>query len=375
MSALAGQLRAMLLLSAVLAPGCVCTGPVSVQDRFAVAASAEEDSLHTYASHARIALTVRAAREDVDDYVPKVSDGSGFGAAGSATATIENIDEDDDDQLRFDLVTDGPGTVTIEADISGDQALFIRDLTIVDVDALTLAVTAPQWRGIELPAVDAGNVRIFAGGKAALRTTLLAAGTEVFGIAAVTATASDASVTTRQGIGCALDTCEAQRAATEIAVPAAAVAPVDVTLTAGSASIVLHVVPTPPDDVSDVVLEQGDALNDKGVLVAHVLAGTDAVLGAPVTWAVDGEQLVNDDGALVGDTLQFDVGGEPRETVATLEGVTLVTTTIAGQNHTVTSITAACGAAGSEPLATTALVLGLVAVRRRCRRGQKQGVR
>lgn len=344
--------------------GCACSGNVAFIDPFEVPAE-DADSLHAYASHSRVPIRIRSIDfpHDIDELQPGILDAE----APRTTATIENIDTEDDDELRFELVTEGPGTLQLAAFVSGDE-WYQRELTIVDVDAIELAVTAPETPGIALPAVDPAGVRVFDGGTAAFRTSLFASGDEVFGLEAVTATPADPAVSTRSAVGCAPTTCLAVRAATEVTLSAAVDRPVDIELRAGSAAVTLAVVPTSEEDITEVVLERGtEEADGTGELVAHVVATDEAVLGAPVTWSVDGTPLEAEGVAARGDVLQFETDEGVATDVVAQIGERTATTSVVGTAFSVSSITSACGANGmGTPLALLALF-----VARRARRREK----
>lgn len=354
-------------LTWTLACACACGDAVVVYDVFQPNTNPSTDALHTYASHAQVPLRARSLDifRGIDDVIPAASDG----------LTLDpdtKVERSGDGVLSFAVLTGDPGKGTLTFHDKGGGAVATRTLDVVDADTMALDVTAPATAGIELPTVALDKARIFSGGTAAFRTTLLAGGTEIVGLKAVTATPADASVTTRNGAGCAADTCSDVRNAVAIGVPAATTAPVDVALRAGTATASIHVVPTAAADVTDLVFDVANVVGGKGDVVAHVLAGTEPVFGAPVVWTVDDKVLDDKDGkAIAGDALQFDVAppnSNPNfrpathDVTATL-GDKTAATTVVGETFTVTSITAACGSTSSTW--ATLMALALLLKRRR----------
>ena len=359
-----GRMRSLFTLVVIVAlSGCSC-GDVTLFDPFApVGDDPGADSLHAYASHARVPFRLRAAGLlDVHDLVVPVATGA------VSVATDVNLVVDPTGMMSFTIVTADAGDGQVSFVDKHGNTITSRGLSVLDADELSLAVTAPATPGVVLPGVSLAGTRIFAGGHAAFRTTLQSNDNEVFGVSAVAARPADATFTTRSGTGCAPDTCDAVRNALEISVPDTAAAPVDVVLTAGSAEVTLTVVPTVDADITDVALVQADAVNKRGDAVLQVLAGTEPVLGAPVVWSVDGTELDDDQGkAFTGDALQFDVANQAHAIVAAL-GAHNANASVKGTKFAVTSITAACGAAPASTTPAAVLLVALAGVRGQRRR-------
>ena len=352
----------LLVVTAIAAPfsGCLCGEALIVDDIFIPPDDrSAPGTLHTYASNAKVGLEVRSASPFLAiDEVTVLA-----GGAGNAVIDPDTPTELDGDKLKVTVLTQGAGEGLL-AFTRNDEVIAERALTIVDADDIALSVTASDTPGIDLPSIDPTSVRIFAGSKAAFRTTLSREGNEIFGLDSVVRTASDPEVTTRNGTGPAVDAGDQPRNAVEIAVPVTVTENVDVTLTSGNATVIVTVVPTTIDDVTAVVSSVRDnadlAEGDKTAVVALVSAGDEPVFGAPLTWAVDDVALEDEEGTpRTGDVLEvaFVAGG-----AITLDaflgdrriGVEMESD---GSNPNVTSITSACGATGGGPLAATLFLL------------------
>lgn len=315
------------------------------------------ESLHVYASDARVTLRVRSSDPFFD-----IEQHGGVFFSGSVSQQDEATDEVADGVLTIPIATGSAGSGTVGVFDPNGQIVGEREITVVDADAIQIAVTAPERDGFQLPAVDVEDVRLFSGGTAAFRTTLLADGEEIFGTHAVVASPADERITTRRAVACALEGCGPQRSAVALTVPEAVDQASDVELTAGEASLTLTVVPTPLADItaleSEDVVQDGETATRRS-LPLHVLAGEEPVFGAPVAWSVDGTALED-----TGDVLTFGPGtaGDSEATAAL--GAHELTIAIEGgaSEPAVTSITAACGQTANGrasllPLGMLALVL------------------
>lgn len=347
------------LILLLLAQACSCEELVFF-DPFEVHEepdSARPESLHVYASDAFVPLKVRSTRWLAD-----------LESLTVTTSGEVELDPDSKPSVSFGILSfllktkaAGSGTVALVDESGAVQAE--RELSIVDVDEISLSVTAPAQQGIELPSVDPGKLRVFVGSSAGLRTSLFAEGEEVFGTHAVEVTASDSSVSGRRASACARQGCAASRSAVELRVSEDATDETQAVLSAGKASITVTVVPTAEADLTSLktmgpVAEAEEAERQALAAVPHV--EEEPVFGAPVVWSVDGEALET-----TGDLLRFDEG-EGRSTVTAALGSLeeSFTLDVAVTNASVTSITATCGqAAGGKsaiaPVFALLLVLGV----------------
>lgn len=348
--------------------GCVCGEALIVDDIFVPPDErAAPGTLHAYASNAKVGLEVRSASPFLPiDEVTVLA-----GGGGNAVIDPESPTELDGDKLKVTVLTQGAGEGFL-AFTRNDEVIAERTLTIVDADAMALSVTAPTTPGIALPNVDPANVRIFAGSKAAFRTTLSRDGDEIFGLDAVARTSSNPEVTTRNGTGPAADAADQPRNAVEIAVPETVVDDADVTLTSGAATVVVTVVPTTLDEINNVALavrNNGDLdPGDKTAVIALVSASGEPVFGAPVTWTVNDAPVEDDEGAaLAGDALEVSFQPGATAQVNALLGDRNIAVEVEsdGSDPNVTSITAACGASSGAPIAMMLLALFGVRTRRR----------
>ncbi|HEY4219762.1 MAG TPA: hypothetical protein VGO62_00435 [Myxococcota bacterium] len=359
-------MRSIVLLAAALllltTSSCSCGDPVVAFDVFGADQDPPTDALHTYASHAQVPMKVKSTSwfASADDFKPPT-------ASGSLSIDPDTEVTHKSGVLSFALLTGDAGTGTLTINDANGSALTTRSLKVVDADAISFAVTAPKTSGVDLPDVDITKVRIDIGGTAAFRTTLHNGADEIVGLQATTSTPADASLSTRNGVGCASDTCAAVRNAYAVTVPATTADESDITVAAGDASATLHIVPTADADITDLVLDQSDVVSGQGSIVGHVLAGAEPVFGAPVVWSVDGATLDNDDGThKTGDVLQFSVAApnsnknlkpESHDVSAAFAGQQGAATVLAEKDSFgVTSITAACGAAPSSSAALFALL-------------------
>lgn len=359
------------MLAGLPLSGCICGEPLIVDDIFVPVAPDERvapGSLHTYASNAQVVLEVRSASSflAIEDVTVLAS------GADVVTIDAEAPPALDGDKLTVTLRTGsaGEGSIVFVRD-GGNETLSERVIAVADADAIALDVTAPGAPGIALPEVDPDNVRIFAGSKAAFRTTLTRAGDELFGLDSVVRTSSNAAVTTRNGTGCAEGACDRPRNAVEIAVPESVTDDVAVTLTSGEATVVVNVVPTTIDDVTSVessVRDTSDlADGDRTAVVALVNAGDEPVFGAPLTWAVDDVPVENEEGDVVtGDAIELAFVAGADITVDAFLGERSIGVAVAsdGSDVNVTSITAACSSGGAAATWPMVLVLALLALAR-----------
>ncbi|HEY1099547.1 MAG TPA: hypothetical protein VGF99_11495, partial [Myxococcota bacterium] len=146
---------------------------------------------------------------------------------------------------------------------------------------------------------------------------------------------------------------------------------VDVTLTAGSASFTMTVVPTNVDDVTQIELdeqtvdgtfgqrEDGDTTG----VIARVSVGDEPLFGAPVEWRV-ADVVVEGRG----DAIRYGyVDGETASVVASVAGATAtMQAPTTAEDVEVSSVTGACSGIGAAPW-FVALAVGLR--RRRPRAG------
>lgn len=338
-------------LSALPFSGCICGEALIVDDIFVPPdARTAPGTLHTYASNARVGFEIRSASAFLAIADVEVA------VDGAVTTDDDNVSTVDGDVLKLNVRTQEAGEGTLLFTRNG-EVLAERTVTVVDTDAIALSVTAPSGPGLDLPAVDLENTRIFAGGRAAFRTTLTSDGDEIFGLDAVTIEVTDATITSRNGVACAADGCGQARNAVELSLPTATTDAFTATFTSGSASIDLDVVPTTVAEVTAIesdVRETTDLVDgDLTGVVAQVLAGDEPVFGAPVLWAIDGAAVANDDGDVVtGDALQLAFASNDTATVEARLGDRAFNVDVEsnGEDAAVTSITAACGAGSIAPL-------------------------
>lgn len=371
------RLRSLPAVAAALvvasSPACTCLGRVAVVDVFAPRpADASADSLHVYATDARVPLQARAVGAVDVEGLSVVVEGAGA------------LDEDappeaDDGALTFTVQTgDEPGDVLVRF-FGANGEVDRRALEVVAPARMELSVTAAALDGVELPDVDEGGARIAQGGKAAFRALLFDdADDEVHGVGAVAAAPADDAIGARRTAGCAPTTCEAQRAAIELAVPAdGGLDDVAVELTAGDAVETIVVVPTPVGaiDALTVAAEDDDdaADGDRRAVYARPTSGGEVVFGAPVAWTLDDEAL---EGA--GDLAVYTRGGDGAKTLrATVGGVDgdveVAVTTDGVDDVSVTSVTAACAQTTPSDAAVGAFALAALATARRRRVLQAQG--
>ena len=352
-----GLLAVLTTSIASLAPACSCGGDVIVLDGFD-ADSDVADVLHPWASGGKVGLTVRG----IDGFEMKTLGDPVIEGAGSLDP---DVDIEGGGTLTFGVLTEEPGTLTIRlVDKDGNQVSEVREVEVVEVDRIELAVTAPTTPDIDLPAVDPTNILIFDGQQAAFRTSLFADNTEVFAHEAITVAGEIGSG--RDCIACADDSCEADRPGLEFQAPFGA-DPVTGTLTAGSASLAITITAVPPEAITDVVLDQGGEFDGKRSVVAQVLQGTDPVFGAPVQWSVDGTVLADEDNDVPfeGDVVQYKAASQLRQ-VAAILGDRTQTIPVSGSDFEVTSISFACGAGpGAAAPAALLALLGARGLRRR----------
>lgn len=349
-----------LLPTLLLSPlgGCSCGGDVILLDGFDPDSDVE-DVLHTYASGGKVNLEVVTVDGfELKQIAKPVIDGP---AALDPDEEIERTST-----LQFSIRTEEAGTVTVRlVDDAGNDVATPRELVVKDADTIELAVTAPSNAGIELPVVDPTGVHLFAGESAAFRTDLFADDEAIFAHEAVVAD-STLSFNRYAIAACAEDTCDVDRAAMEFQAPFGG-EPETGTLTSGTASLPLTLIPVTAEEVTDLVLDDGGDFDGKKSVLARVLKDTSPVFGAPVTWKVDDTFLAdeeNPDFPFEGDVLQYKASTVVRSVDAVL-GETTVTIPVSGVDFEVTSITFACGAgpAAAAPLA----LLVLLGLRRRRR--------
>jgi len=362
---------ALCLVTPLLTAGCeACGQPTLVfRDKVEPHDGPLEDaneSMHTYATDAQVAIDVLSFGPfvEISDLSPSVS-GDVILDDGVDISRTANM-------LSFALRTGGEEGGTLSIVDANGEVVDEREITVRAADRIELSLPVETRASWEAPEVDLASTRVFAGGKAAFRTRLTREGEEVHGLRSVVATPSDASVNTRQAIGCAPAGCNGQRAATEIQVPETATAPFDVVLTAGSATLTLVVVPTTADEISAFVVEElpeedrDTDLNGNrtGIVVASSQAAGAPVFGVPVAWTFDGTAQET-----TGDLVRFEV--DPAGALLPLTGA-IGTRAASVSIRTsaelqVSSITAACSAGGGGN-ALGALALALLALSRRRRR-------
>jgi hypothetical protein len=363
----------VLSLTCACAPtSCIGDDDIVFIDSFAVHDGPlmnETDTLHTYATDAIVPLTVisHSLFLDITTLNPVVD--------GAATLDPETEINRTGGVLKFSVRTgdETGGTVTL-VDESGVE-ITTRELTVRAVDAIELSLPIADREGWTPPSLDVEAMRIFAGGKAALRTRLSRDGDEIHGLRSVAATTTNALVGTRQGIACAPHSCAAQRAASEIQVPETVTEPFDVVLTAGTASVTIGVVPTTVADITSFTLEEhasSETLEPYGeptptAVRAASLVDEEPVFGVPVTWAFDGAPY-----EARGDLAQYTpTGGTLHELSATLSPAFAASVSVDAREDdvSISSITAACsvGGGGSTP---ALFALALFVVRRRRSRGR-----
>ncbi len=322
------------------------------------------ESLHVYASNARFTLRVRSA-----DAFFAIDQHGGAVTSGSVVQLDDSeISEVIDGVIQIPLATRSAGTGTVGLLDAGGQLVGEREITVKDADSLEIAVTAPEREGFALPEVDVASVRVFSGGSAGFRTTLLADGEEIFGTHAVEGAAEDDRVSARPAGGCALEGCSSPRSAVVLSVPTGVSQATDVELSAGEASLTLTVVPTGIDEITSLAAEaivDEEIVSGASFLPLHVLAGDEPVFGAPVAWRVDDVEVEGS-----GDTLRFAPAASDDSVAVASLGELEVTTTIEGgaADPSVTSITAACGQTGGGRAAMAPLwLLGIVLLGARSR--------
>lgn len=349
-----------------LAPGCAC-GELVFFDPFTPfegPAGEQPESLHVYASDALVPMKVRStdANEDLEALSVTTSGEVELELEDGAEPSVAN------GVLSFVLKTKAAGSGTVALVDESGATRGERELSVVDVDEISLSVTAPTQEGIQLPSVDPGKLRIFTGGSAGLRTTLLHEGSEVFGTHAVEATSSDEQVSGRRASACSRQGCGAPRSAVVVSVAGSATDDTQVTLGAGSASLTLTVVPTAEAALTSLEtagpVEDPEA-DEQRVLSALPHAESEPVFGAPVVWSVDGEELEDR-----GDLLRFVAADGSATVTASLGTLTKpFTLDVAVEEPRVTSVTATCrqtlgGGSAAVPVFALLLWLGFSRNRR-----------
>ena len=347
---------------------CSCGDPLVVTDAFAdpdeLRGSDPPESIHTYASNARVPWQVRSVDNFTDIADVEIVASDGLSIDEDPAVTNEN------GVLSASILTGDAGTGTVIFKKKGsDDILASRDITVVDVDDLTADITAPDTDGLDLPELDIARVRIAKGSSASFRINLFADGQPVYGLEAVDAVASDADVTTAQRTGCAEKGCSSSSMATQVSVADGLLDDdVDVVLSAGTASLTMTIVPTDVDDVTELVIdtptdlgvEEGD---DRGI-VALVRVGSEPLFGAPVTWTVDGDAVEGS-----GDAARYKfVDGGDAAMVATLgDRTATVRVPTEASKVEISSITSACTQSGGVPWYAAFGAALLLALRRRRR--------
>lgn len=355
---------ALSLVLLPLAPGCAC-GELVFFDPFTPSAgpsTEQPESLHVYASDAVVPMSVRSTDGSVELESLTITTSGELEIDGATEPLVAN------GVLSFVLNTKAAGSGTVALVDESGTTRAERELSVVDVDELSLSVTAPTQEGIQLPSVDPGKLRIFTGGNAGLRTTLLYEGEEVFGTHAVEVSSSDEEVSGRRARACSRQGCSAPRSAVVLSLGASATDDTQVTLSAGSASLTLTVVPTAEAALTSLKTS-GPVANpdseEQRVLSALPQVDGEPVFGAPVVWAVDGEELEER-----GDLLRFLAEEGSASVTASLGGLSEpFTLDVAVTEPSVTSVTAVCGQAlgggsAAAPVLALLSLLGLARARR-----------
>lgn len=349
---------ALTALAAVAGVACD-PGDIIIVDGFAPD-SDSADVLHPWATGGKVKLKVLP----VGDFdMSRLGDPEVEGAI--------SLDPDEDisggGTLTFGVLTDDePGTATIRiVDKDGNDVGEARDVDVRAADELRLTVTAPLRPDLDLPEVDPRAVHVYAGEVAAFRTELFADGDAIFALESVVADGELGPG--RACLACADDTCEATRAALEFSASSIDTTPKTATLTSGTASLALTIIPVLPEEVTDLVLDQGDTFEGKKSVVALVVKDDVPVFGAPVVWNIDGEAFTGEDSDIPqeGDVLQYKPGNARHDVEATL-GEFALTVPVQGDDFEVSAITFACGAQASSALPLS-LLGGLLLWRRRRR--------
>lgn len=328
---------------------CSCGGDrIMVTDAFATdeeRADGDIESTHRYASNSRIPWEVRS------------NDGS-LDIATVDVVASDGLSIDDDPALKvssgvmsLSILTGDAGSGTVIFKDKDGTIISSRDITVAEVDEMKVDITAPDAQGIALPELDIERIRIATGRSAALRVELFADGEPVYGLESVDAVAADTAFTTTQRSGCSSTGCRAASMASEIKVPADAVDPTDVVLTAGTASLTVTVIPTSIDDVTSFVLDEQTVSADRKQddvtgIVALVSVGNEPLFGAPVAWTIDGTAVEG-----TGDTIRYGfVEGADATLVAKLgDNTATVQAPTNAAGIEVTSITSACTQSSGVP--------------------------